>query len=262
MVVSAFERLERILDLEEKQGWRNRAVIGGLVAMGERWAADALEETPPDGMDATQHAAVVSTVVALMTEYEGREPETRDQIANWIRRALTGDIPVEAGALVAQAGQVATAQTSAVSAAESSVPPASSSPAKRRDNADERGSAKRARKQGRDAESVDDGQFQDIDEDDDGRVVGNLRPAESTDVAQRRAAQRERTPRSNAVAQDLQAATTILTGVGATRAELLSRLGINQVGDLLWHLPNRYDDFSQMRTIDEMQPGEQVTVLA
>ena len=30
MPVSAFVRLQRVLDLEEKQGWRNRAVIGGL----------------------------------------------------------------------------------------------------------------------------------------------------------------------------------------------------------------------------------------
>ncbi|MCB0024307.1 MAG: ATP-dependent DNA helicase RecG, partial [Caldilinea sp.] len=38
--------------------------------------------------------------------------------------------------------------------------------------------------------------------------------------------------------------------------------GIEKVEDLLWHLPARYDDFSQMRTIDSLRPGEQVTIIA
>ncbi|MCB0069203.1 MAG: ATP-dependent DNA helicase RecG, partial [Caldilineaceae bacterium] len=37
---------------------------------------------------------------------------------------------------------------------------------------------------------------------------------------------------------------------------------IEKVEDLLWHLPARYDDFSQMRTIDSLRPGEQVTIIA
>ena len=32
--------------------------------------------------------------------------------------------------------------------------------------------------------------------------------------------------------------------------------------DLIWHLPARYDDYSLMRTIDKLEPGEQVTVIA
>ena len=31
MAASAFQRLLRVLDLEDRQGWRNRAVIGGLL---------------------------------------------------------------------------------------------------------------------------------------------------------------------------------------------------------------------------------------
>src|SRR5690606_28819667 len=45
-------------------------------------------------------------------------------------------------------------------------------------------------------------------------------------------------------------------------AELLARLGIERIVDLLWHLPSRHDDFSQLRTIAQMRPGEQVTVIA
>ncbi|MCB0054113.1 MAG: ATP-dependent DNA helicase RecG, partial [Caldilinea sp.] len=55
---------------------------------------------------------------------------------------------------------------------------------------------------------------------------------------------------------------TIISGVGEATAEQLARLGIEKVEDLLWHLPARYDDFSQMRTIDSLRPGEQVTIIA
>ena len=41
MANTVITRLLRVLDLEEKQGWRNRSVIGGLSAMGERWQTDA-----------------------------------------------------------------------------------------------------------------------------------------------------------------------------------------------------------------------------
>ena len=57
MVASAIERLQRILELEEKQGWRNRGVIGGLAAMGERWSADAVDENVPAGQIAASSRA-------------------------------------------------------------------------------------------------------------------------------------------------------------------------------------------------------------
>ena len=55
---------------------------------------------------------------------------------------------------------------------------------------------------------------------------------------------------------------TVLPGVGQATAQQLARLGIERVIDLLWHLPNRYDDYSQMRTISQLAPGEQVTIIA
>ena len=43
-MTSARERLLRVLELEEKQGWRNRSVVGGLSAMSERWREDAVRD--------------------------------------------------------------------------------------------------------------------------------------------------------------------------------------------------------------------------
>lgn len=50
-------------------------------------------------------------------------------------------------------------------------------------------------------------------------------------------------------------------GVGPRRAELLNRMGINTVEDLLYHLPFRYEDRRQMRRIGDLCAGEEATIV-
>lgn len=61
---------------------------------------------------------------------------------------------------------------------------------------------------------------------------------------------------------DLQLDTPIryLPRVGPAMASRLSRLGIETIEQLLYHVPFRYDDFSLVSTIAQVQPGETVTV--
>ncbi len=53
---------------------------------------------------------------------------------------------------------------------------------------------------------------------------------------------------------------TRLPGVGKKRAELLSRLGVRSVEDLLTFFPRRLEDRSQLRTIAQVRDGEVVLV--
>ena len=55
---------------------------------------------------------------------------------------------------------------------------------------------------------------------------------------------------------------TDLKGIGAKRAEQYARLGIETVEDLIWHLPHRYDDFSRVRPIADVEEGESLSVIA
>ncbi len=52
-----------------------------------------------------------------------------------------------------------------------------------------------------------------------------------------------------------------LKGVGPARAESLRKLGIITAGDLLWHVPRRYEDASTVRHISSLEPGMDATVI-
>jgi ATP-dependent DNA helicase RecG len=51
-------------------------------------------------------------------------------------------------------------------------------------------------------------------------------------------------------------------GVGPKVAEILAAKGISSAEDLLYHLPFRYEDRQNPRSLDELQPGETASVIA
>lgn len=59
----------------------------------------------------------------------------------------------------------------------------------------------------------------------------------------------------------LNASVTVLPGVGTRHAQTLSRLGLNTLGDMLYYFPRRYDDYSQLKPINRLEYGEEVTVI-
>jgi len=209
VTTTALQRLRRVLELEEKQGWRDRAVVGGLQAMAGRWRADAASEAiDPKRID---------LAVWLMEMYDAAEQEERPLITNAILRCLEGDYgPAQTILGESERADVDTEMAEAEDAVESEPEPA----------------------------------IMEID----------VPPPDPTYVAEERA--RRRQARASADADSLQASPEILPGVGKATAEQLARLGIVRVEDLLWHLPARYEDFSTLRTIAQLMPGEQATVIA
>ncbi len=51
-----------------------------------------------------------------------------------------------------------------------------------------------------------------------------------------------------------------IPGIGPRFLERLGKLGIKTVRDLIYHFPARYEDFSQIYKISDVEPGEQVTI--
>lgn len=227
MTNTVITRLLRVLELEEKQNWRNRSVIGGLLAMGERWQADAIAENLDD--------TLVQVIVGLMAHYETVSQQLRPEVAGKLRGVLLGEVDDLEALLDEFVGD-------------------------------------RAAGQGNGAPDVaTDDELTEADWDDaDVEVVQDEHgayaaypPPEPTNVARERVRRQQRQQeRISRSPHDLQSSPTILTGVGDATAENLARLGIQRVVDLLWHLPVRHEDYSQLRTIDQLQPGEQVTIIA
>jgi ATP-dependent DNA helicase RecG len=63
------------------------------------------------------------------------------------------------------------------------------------------------------------------------------------------------------VKRDLSQSVQFLKGVGPARAELLGKLGIATVGDLIFYLPRSYDDLSDVRDIGELTAETLQTVV-
>ena len=52
-----------------------------------------------------------------------------------------------------------------------------------------------------------------------------------------------------------------IRGVGPRYLKYLHKLGITTVKDLLWHFPFRYEDFSRIKKIKDLQPGETASII-
>ena len=59
----------------------------------------------------------------------------------------------------------------------------------------------------------------------------------------------------------LNAPTTVLPGVGPRHAQTLSRLGLQTLRDMLYYFPRRYVDYTQLKPINRLWFGEEVTVI-
>ena len=67
---------------------------------------------------------------------------------------------------------------------------------------------------------------------------------------------------NQATARGLSASVTAVRGIGEKQAGLLAKLGIFTIEDMLYYFPNRYDDYSELKLIQDLDYGEEVTILA
>ncbi|MGC9397779.1 MAG: ATP-dependent DNA helicase RecG [Anaerolineae bacterium] len=91
--------------------------------------------------------------------------------------------------------------------------------------------------------------------------VGEKAPDRGAGVEEA-AGTREAEPPSQSDDEGLWQSVKALRGVGEKRAALLERLDVRTIRDLLFLFPRRYDDYSTLKTIDRLEYGEQVTVIA
>jgi ATP-dependent DNA helicase RecG len=84
-------------------------------------------------------------------------------------------------------------------------------------------------------------------------------PVETTQVHKPKPLKTRQLPEDPPAALD--APVTVLDGVGPRSAERLARMEIQTLGDMLYHFPRRYDDYSQLKTINRLEYGDELTVI-
>ena len=204
--------LANILRLERQQGFRDRAVIGGLDAYMQRWrgelgAAADLRVAYSD-MDARQRKAWIESALGQMGD-SGQ--------ASGVGRQVSGNRQQARVSASAQSKSIDAKPTDAESARGAAVPvaPAASAPAPTKSSSD--GGKRQARTAPRKAPA---------------------KPVSLTDDV------------------------TALGSVNSRTKSKLNGLGISTVEDLIHHFPHRHDDFTDVRTISEIVPGETQTLIA
>jgi ATP-dependent DNA helicase RecG len=173
-VAKAFEKLTKILALEREQGYRNKAVIGGLEKFASFWHEEAHQEA-----GGLEHARLVKEIVALLQSYPTLEDRGERERA--VREMLTK---------LAQKPRQAKEE-----------------PSKKKQEA--------------------------------------ARPKE--EPAQKR--------------PGLDSPVTTIVGIGPRYAKRFKRLGVETIRDLLYLFPHRYNDFSSLKTINQLEYGDEVTII-
>lgn len=220
----AFNRLQRVLELEKQQTYRNKAVVGGIRQFSKFWEGQARQEA----IDAADEA-LIDEIVGQLGEY-GRLPNT-DARAAAIQSLLSKIDQRRARLQGVQSPDASEPSPVEPEPVEDPSPPA--------ETAQE--STPMAKKEARRARQ----------------------PAEAEEEATSGWANLPRIKMETAVPdpEGLAQSVTVLKGVGPKVAELLEKLDVSTMQDLLYLYPRRYDDYTQMKPIQQLQYGEQVTII-
>ncbi len=84
---------------------------------------------------------------------------------------------------------------------------------------------------------------------------------DSTDEKPLSKQQPDRGARFEGPSAALNASVTVLPRLGDSKAKTLSRLGIHTLGDMLYFFPRRYDDYSQLTLIRQLQYNQKTTII-
>ncbi|MBK8986956.1 MAG: ATP-dependent DNA helicase RecG [Chloroflexi bacterium] len=217
----AFNRLQRVLELEGQQGYQNKAVVGGIRQFAVFWVEQARAEAT-DELD----QALVEQVGEVLLDY-GRlpGPEARQKAIQNLQDSLQRR-QKRLGA-------------SAPSAAKPAPPPP-----KRKQPSPPPPSKPAAVKEA--IEETD----EELEEIQPEAPQERKRPSTPPTLSQAE-------PDPAGLAQP----TTSLKGIGPKIAQSLEKLGAQTIWDLLFIFPRRYDDYTLMKPIKDLVYGEQVTVI-
>lgn len=281
---SPLETLVKILKLEREQGYRDAAVMGGLSAFSENWTKEAHSSARKP-----EHHMLVNELTDLMRRYEQIEgKEERHHTVSYMLDRIMNRTPPPPEYQVNEAEAAPPPPPDADAAVETSSvePPPDQATGDDNDSRSERSRARRERAQanaekreregGRKRQRTDRTSRQKSKIPDENNRLefddeeSSSRPSPNRSDLPRRPTL-ARPPRKPRPPLDPEAATDILRGlharvetvkgVGPKMAELLNRLGVHTINDLLLYFPRRYDDYTRLLPIRRLEPNMTATVI-
>lgn len=220
----AIDKLVKYLRLEADRSYDNRAVVGGLQNMLEPWEAEARQTGVPEQF--------IEAVVSRLRDYPRLTPNSREEalggLLNRIKAEFTtthiGDKPPSLKPPITHMPPAVEPNAEAAVARDPESPPSD--------------------------ESV-----QPTSE----AIAAPPKPR--TEPVPEPSQEAKTPPEKQAPPASLGASLTAIAGIGPKSAKTLRKLKLETLGDLLWHLPRRYDDYSQLKTINRLWFGEEVTII-
>jgi ATP-dependent DNA helicase RecG len=229
----SIQKLQKFLKLEAERGYDNRAVMGGLDRMLAPWEAEARAESVPEEL--------VQAVVARLRDYPHLSPRSRAETLEGLWRRIQRETKENLPPLTLAA------EGKKESGADKPAPP--KKPARPQ-------KAVEVKKSGHQVPAAE--EIEQIEPEE--AASGTENQIESAPVAQPRVHTNAR-PVPDGPAAALNASITVLAGVGPRHAQTLGRLSLYTLRDMLYYFPRRYDDYSQLKPINRLFYGEEVTVI-
>ncbi len=223
---SVIEKLAKFLRLEAERGYDNRAVFGGLQNMLEPWKAEATESGISD--------SIIQVVVTRLRDYPNLSTKSREDALGGLWNRLKNEYP-DLSKLAPDFPSASTTEGQALP----------------------QPSAESIAEQPKDRPKTEVTPTADP-----GLQPEAVSPAPSKEPQ----IEKEKPPEPGPIQPieppvALVAPLTTFPGVGPKTARTLKKLNLESLGDLLWHFPRRYDDYSQLKTINRLWFGEEVTVI-
>jgi len=240
---SSIEKLRKFFRLEQDTGFTNKAVIGGLENIIDLWEGEARNDKLPE--------EVVQATSSTLHSYASQTPAERLASLKSLWQLITEKVPdAAAGKKTAVSKPVeSTPQPVSVTDNIPKITGTDSPPLLLTDGLKpEHGSSGEPQTPKPGVESQPPGTSV---------QVSPRRPAKSVPGRAEKSPGGVTSKRPIA----LNASLTVLAGVGPRHAAMLSRLGLNTLGDMLYNFPHRYEDYSQLKPIRDVFYGQALTVI-
>ncbi len=239
-MLSSFDKLSRMLIQEKRLEYKNKAVLGGFEKLAPNWSIEALQE-----VTTAEERQLVEEITQNLCAYPDVSAEERPKFLHRILVKLhksaedaankpgNDDQPKVAPPQVEQPNQSVRAEPAPEPVTDEVAQPVASETAP--------------------AEEI---------ETSPPPPTGAGEEAQPSSTRTLSPAPSRHEWRSSFAQTGLDSPVTKLPGIKEAMAKRLSNLGVESIGDFLTLYPRRYDDYRSLKTINRLEYGEEVTIIA